>query len=381
MTLLISICVGLYGLLVLALTSGFRRLGTFTPIDSPAQRSFSILVAFRNEAENLKNLVENLENLEYPNDKFEVLLIDDDSEDDSLEVANILKEEHPNLNLRILSNRPGSLSPKKEAVEKGVREANNDWIMTTDADCSLDPDHLRAYDQFLEKNSSTFVAGPVICSSDGSFLKRFQVLDFLSLQGATMGSFGAKTLGSLIRPFMCTGANLCYRKDAFLALNGYEGSRHIASGDDVFLLEKMLAHDPERVHFIKSRVATVRTQSEDSWKGLVEQRKRWAAKTSSYTNGFGKTVAVLVLLANLSLVIGFAFALASALPWAHFGMLFLIKINVDFMLLYNASLFFEEREALKSYVSSSLLYPLFSVLIAFLALNGSYRWKGRSFRK
>lgn len=381
MTLLISIFVFLYGLLILALTSGFRRLEEFEPGVSPALNSFSIIVVFRNEAHNLKHLLSNLKNLNYPEDKFEILLIDDESEDASPEIVAKFKEENPGLDITIIENRPISDSPKKDAVEKAVGKAKYDWIMTTDADCILKSVHLRAYDQFLQKNKSLFVAGPVVCTSDDSYLKRFQLLDFLSLQGSTMGSFGGRSLIPMLKPFMCNGANMCYRKDAFNDLGGYEGSRHIASGDDVFLLEKMLAKDPDQVRFIKSRAATVHTQPQNSWKELVEQRKRWAAKTSSYSNGFGKAVGILVLLANLSLIIGLIFALAAVVPWALYGVLFLFKINVDFILLYNTSLFFDKQEAMRSYVASALIYPFFTVLVALLAINGSYKWKGRFFKK
>jgi cellulose synthase/poly-beta-1,6-N-acetylglucosamine synthase-like glycosyltransferase len=393
MTLVISILVGLYALLILVLTSGYRRLPEFEPDHSPAQHSFSIIIVFRNEVHNMDHLIGNLNNLDYPADKFEILLVDDESEDGSLERVQRLKAEYRNLDISIMESRsrldndhemkdtsaPGS--PKKAAIEKAVRKAKYDWILTTDADCSLKIEHLRAYDQFIRDHDPILVAGPVICTADNSFLKRFQLLDFISLQGSTMGSFGGREISSWLRPFMCNGANLCYRKAAFSAVNGYEGTRHIASGDDVFLLEKMLSNDASRVCFIKSRAATVETQPLDSWGQLVEQRKRWAAKTSSYSDRFGKIVGLLVLLANLSLITGFGLALGGLISWNVFGLLFLIKINVDFVLLYNTALFFEKQEALRSYLLSGLLYPFFTVFVALLAMNGNYQWKGRSFEK
>jgi hypothetical protein len=69
------------------------------------------------------------------------------------------------------------------------------------------------------------------------------------------------------------------------------------------------------------------------------------------------------------------------MPWSQFGILLLLKINVDFALLYNTAVFFDRQDALKSYVAASLLYPFFALLIAVLAMTGTYRWKGRDFRK
>jgi cellulose synthase/poly-beta-1,6-N-acetylglucosamine synthase-like glycosyltransferase len=196
-----------------------------------------------------------------------------------------------------------------------------------------------------------------------------------------MGGFGGRNLNASIKPFMCNGANLCYLKTEFIQLNGYSGSKHIASGDDVFLLEKMIVRDSKKVHFIKSRAAVVSTLPKYSWKELVEQRKRWAAKTSSIGNGFGKAVGALVLLANLALIIGLGSAIGGLIHWKSLGILFLVKINVDFILIYKTALFFDKKEALRSFIASSLLYPFFVVLVSVLALNGSYHWKGRSFRK
>ena len=381
MSLLLSITIGLYGVLIFILARGTRRLEEFVPDDSPAVHSFSIIVVFRNEIENLSGLVENLKGLAYPADKYEVLLIDDDSEDGSVEEIHRLQAAHPGLGIRLVENETFRFSPKKEAIEKGVRMAKFDWIITTDADCMLQREHLRALDQFLQAREPNLVAGPVICTADDSFLQRFQLLDFLSLQGSTLGAFGMHRPGSLLSPFMCNGANLCYKRKAFIECGGYAGNEHIASGDDVFLLEKMLALDSEKVRFLKSRANVVQTLPKPSWKELLEQRKRWAAKTSSYGNAFGKVVGILVLLANLGLVLGLSMAFAGLITWNLLGLLFLVKLNVDFLLIYRAASFFERTEAMRSFLTSSLLYPFFVLIVSLSSIGGSYRWKGRRFTK
>jgi hypothetical protein len=71
-------------------------------------------------------------------------------------------------------------------------------------------------------------------------LDHFQQLDLTSLQGATIGSFG------LNKAFMCNGANFAYTKSLFEKLNGFDGNNKIASGDDVFLLQKAVEKFPEK---------------------------------------------------------------------------------------------------------------------------------------
>ena len=381
MILVLATIMALYLVLIAAFTLGLRRLPPFEPGTLKPLNSFSILVVFRDEKDNLPMLTKHLEQLNYPKDKFEVILIDDDSGDGSLDLLKSLQNDLSTLKMRIYEFNTPSSSPKKDALEMGIREASFDWIITTDADCVFGPDFLNAYDQFLKENPAKMVAGPVICATDDSFLHRFQSLDFLSLQGSTMGGFGGKDSIPFLRPFMCNGANICYCKETFLDLGGYEGNKEIASGDDVFLLEKMLQSHGNEVYFIKSESALVQTQPKETWKALIEQRKRWASKSTAYKNGFAKTVGILVLLANFSLIVGLVLGITGSMPWIYLGILFVMKLNVDFLLIYNTASIWEQEEAMKSFVMSSFLYPFFVVWVALLSFSGSYEWKGRSFKK
>lgn len=371
----------LYIVLIAAFTVGMRRLPSFEPLSRNFLHAFSILVVFRDEEDNLPVLVKHLEQLNYPKDKFEVILIDDGSRDRSQDLIKSFQRDLPKLKMRLYELKDPTSSPKKDALEMGVKEAAFDWIITTDADCVFGADFLNAYDQFLNLHPAKMVAGPVIYKTEDSFLHRFQSLDFLSLQGSTMGGFGAKGFIPFLGPFMCNGANICYKKQAFLELGGYQGNKEIASGDDVFLLEKMLESHENEVHFIKSRSALVKTLPKESWKGLTEQRKRWAAKSTSYKGVFAKTVGILVLLANISLILGLVLGFTGLMPWSYFGLLFVMKINVDFLLIYNTASLWDQEQVMKSFVTSSILYPFFVVWIALLSLGGSYTWKGRNFKK
>ncbi len=109
------------------------------------------------------------------------------------------------------------------------------------------------------------------------------------MQGITIGGFGINF------PFMCNGANLAYKKQRFLDLNGFDGNNHIASGDDVFLFEKFKKSNPDCVWFLKSKNAIVTTFSVNSW----------AAKTGNFNSVKVKLIGLLVLLINISIVFSF----------------------------------------------------------------------------
>jgi cellulose synthase/poly-beta-1,6-N-acetylglucosamine synthase-like glycosyltransferase len=206
-------------------------------------------------------------------------------------------------------------------------------------------------------------------------LDNFQILELLSLQGATIGGFGIK------HPFLCNGANLCYKKNCFLELYGFSGNDNIASGDDVFILEKMLKKYPNKVKYLKSKGVIVRTKVEKRFSDMIHQRIRWAAKTTSFENSFGKLVGLIVLLMNFWLILLLLFAILNTISWQQVGYAFFIKFVIDLLLLYPTSVFYQQQKILKNYFIVSFLYPFFNVYVAVLSFRKSYDWKGRTFSK
>ena len=116
------------------------------------------------------------------------------------------------------------------------------------------------------------------------------------MQSATIGGFGIGV------PILCNGANLGYKKETFLKLNGFDGNDHIASGDDLFLFEKFIAENKKNVKYLKSKAAIVTTFPVKSWRDLLNQRTRWAAKTGSSSSVNIKLIGLLVLLTNLAVM-------------------------------------------------------------------------------
>lgn len=357
----------LYLLAISWLIYGCSLVPLYSKKEVTPKTTFSILVPFRNEAENLPILLESISKLKYPTDLFEVLLIDDASEE---------KFQIPNSKFQItLTNTiRQSNSPKKDAIRTGVPLAKNEWIVTTDADCVVPENWLLTMDSFIQNHKIEMIAGAVTYDCKPSFLHHFQQLDLTSLQGATIGSFG------IHKGFMCNGANFAYTKSLFQKLNGFEGNDKIASGDDVFLLQKAIAHCSEKVDYLKSKETIVRTQPTDSWKALFYQRVRWASKTSSYQSRFGIGLGLVVFGGNLSLILVLVLGLLGWIPFLHVAILWLAKFMVDSVLLYTTHRFLSHSR-MNYWIASSLLYPFFSTSVALYTVFGSYEWKGRRFEK
>ena len=266
-----------------------------------------------------------------------------------------------------------SNSPKKDAIETAIQVAKNDWIITTDADCLVQKNWLTTFNQYIQENEVEMVASGVCYVPKSGFLSAFQNLDFLSLQGATIGSFG------IDKPFMCNGANFAYSKSFFKELNGFQGNETIASGDDVFLIQKAISVTPKKVGFLLAKESIVATKPVATWSELFQQRVRWASKSTGYSSVYGKLLALVVFGGNLAWIVSFLLWLTSILDQNILMLFVALKFLIDFILIYKTANFFESK--LQYVLASSLLYPFFSVSVAVYSLFGNYSWKGRNFRK
>ena len=374
MTILIVISfiyIGLIGSFIY----GFNKLNVTKYENTLPKNSFSIVIPFRNEAHNLPSLLQSLTQINYPEKLFEIILINDESTDNFKPIIDNFKKQNPNINIKVISSKRLTVSPKKDAINTAITFADFNWIATTDADCKVSKKWLQLFNQFIEKNNPLFISARVKFKLKNSFLHHFQNLNFLSLIGSTIGGFG------IHKPFMCNGANLCYHKDTFKDLKGFEGNSELASGDDIFLLEKFKTKYPNKVLFLKSEQAIVSTNSEESWMLFFNQQIRWASKTTSYSNGFSKIVALIIFIENLSLLSFAIFSIFVQYYWGYFILLLVLKIVVDFILISKTALFLKNVTSLNYYLILCFLHPFYIVFTALFSLIKNYEWKGRKFSK
>lgn len=355
-----------YGCFIIHLAFGIKKIAYFNQQYQRPITTFSVIVPFRDEAKTLPNLMVSFEQINYPSDLFEIIFVDDASSD-GFEFGNY------NFSYRVLSNVRKSNSPKKDAIDWAVKHAKNQWIITTDADCMVPENWLKTLDAFIRDHSYEMIAGPVTYCANADFLQHFQLLEFLTLQGATLGSFGNGM------PFMCNGANFAYTKSVFEKLNGFSDCNHISSGDDVFLLQKAIQSEAcgiSKIGFLKNHDFLVLTQPCFSWRDLVQQRIRWASKTGAYKSVYAKTLAVAVFLGNAAVVIGLLLCLFGRIPFWDWYLIFALKIAADFVLQFKTGRFIQPG-VIRFYLLSTLVYPFFSVGVALFSWKGKYEWKRR----
>ena len=371
-TIVLYLIILSYCFAIIALIYGFTKVNTIEYTGLTPKTKFSIIVPFRNEAENLPILLESLSKLNYPMELFEVILVDDFSEEEfSIPLSSRAQSRD---NIQIINNIRVSNSPKKDAIVTAMQIITTDWIITTDADCTVNANWLLTLDNYIQLHDVAMIASAVTYDCSNSFLHHFQQLDLASLQGATIGSFGIN------KGFMCNGANFAYTKTFFQELNGFSGNDGIASGDDVFLLQKAIAKSPGKVHYLKSQNNIVVTKPLNDWKSLFYQRVRWASKTSSYQSTFGKGLGLLVFAGNLSWLFLLGSWILDLTSIQNLLLLFTLKFSVDTVLIYKTNQFLTKTKV-QYLILSSLFYPFFSTSVALYSLFGKYEWKGRSFIK
>jgi cellulose synthase/poly-beta-1,6-N-acetylglucosamine synthase-like glycosyltransferase len=344
------------------------------PFFAPSTK-ISVLIPARNEADGIESCLDSILQNNYPKNLYEIIAIDDHSEDTTPQIIQQKALSHSNLHLLELKKyiQPNETqSFKKKAIETAIAQATGDLIVTTDADCMVQPNWLLLLASYYEKNNYKFIAAPVNFYRETNALTRFQSLDFMGMMGVTGGGIAGKW------NYLCNGANLAYQKAAFYAVGGFSGIDNLASGDDILLLHKMVARYPESVGFLKNKAATVFTEAKPTLQSFISQRLRWATKNSGYTDfRVTATLGVVFLYSWLIVVFLVGGVWNVAFFWASIGLL-ACKFGADAVFLYKMSDFFERKELMKGYLSAALLHLLYILGIGTASLFiKKYEWKGR----
>jgi len=356
----------LYSLLIISYWLTWRSIPVYQQGSFANTIKISVIIPARNEEENIGALLNALKQQTYPEEFFEVLVIDDQSTDNTASIVRQFQGVH-----LITLKEENINSYKKKAIEKGIIAAKGELIITTDADCLPGMNWLKTIASFKEERQSVFIAAPVVFNNDHTILEIFQSLDFMILQGIT----GASVYTN--KHSMCNGANLAYEKNAFETVKGFEGIDTIASGDDMLLMHKIWKQYPDKVHYLKSKDAIVFTQPMKTWNAFFNQRIRWASKASKYDDKRIVGVLLLVYLFNLSFLAMIAAGFFCYQYWLYLLVFWIAKTLVELPFVYSVATFFGKRLLLNYFFFFQPLHIVYTVFSGLLGMFGKYEWKGR----
>lgn len=370
-TLIYSLFV-LYAILILFITVGWLRLKE-TPTHIASKTVIvSLIIAIRNEETHIERLLNSILSQDYPSDSLEIVLVDDHSTDSTY--GNILKliEQHgAGKNIQLIS-LDENLHGKKAAIKKGIEFSTGELIVTTDADCTASPEWISALAGYYSLYKPQMILGPVRIEYDGNFFSKLQAFEFSSLIATGAGSCKAGFA------LMANGANMAYTRKAYEACGGFKDSLQFASGDDMFMMLNIKKHfGTKAIHFLRSRDAIVVTSPVLSIKTFIQQRKRWVSKSRGYTDGWLIFSSLLVFLVNFSLVFTGSLTLFNTNFGVHFFQLLLIKLLIDFPLLFSFNRFQKSLILMWYFPLAELVNAIYTSYIGIVGNIGKYTWKER----
>jgi Glycosyltransferases, probably involved in cell wall biogenesis len=344
----------------------FRKAQVSTSLEM-TNRNVSVIIAAKNECQNIQTLLQSLYNQSYSKEKFEVVLVDDHSDDDTYEISERFRALYPEMRLKLLK---ATGSGKKQAISQALHAAENELVMVTDADCELPPRWIEVMVGYFMNHDLKMLLGPVLLSPTNTLFEKLQVLEHLSLIASTAGS---ATIGM---PVMCNGANMMYNRQAALDVEKYRTDMRIASGDDMFLMEQFIKHyGSQSVKFLLDNEAIVKTATMPNLKSFFRQRTRWASKTKAYTNWKIIATALIVLLFNLSIVFFFVAGFFMHVFWCLFVLYIILKTLIDFPILKGITRFMKQQKLMRWIFPLEFVYPFYVVFTAFSGIVTKVRWK------
>lgn len=338
----------LFGLQFAASLVLSARMTNKTDRAAKKMEGVSIIIPFHNEFSRIMPLLESL-NRQQPGGKpVELIFADDCSTDATAErIRSTLKIP---FSIIQLDHKSG----KKQALHQAILKARHDFILTLDADVELPDNYIHSLFQLPESDMTIL---PVKMGGK----KLHQHLAAVEFDWLQILTFGAA------KPGLCNGANLLFRKSAYLNVFASRSDFDLASGDDVFLLSAFLKLN-RKINRIHDDELTVKTPAPQNAKELFQQRRRWIGKLSR----MGDAGSYVMLLFLVALQAGFIFSVCAVFFNPLYLFIIALKLITEFMLAANAA-HADIRTAFATTLVHQFWYPLYLILLL-LPAGKEERW-------
>lgn len=355
-----------YALLLMLFAQSFRRGRKNEQAVLANPPIVSVIIPVRNEQQHLRQLISSLQQQNYPQHLTEWIFVDDHSSDQS---AEILKQ-RTDQRIKII-HLGGNAAGKKAALSAGIQQARGKWIITTDADCIHPAGWVSALVGEAETTGAVMVCGLVEVSSGDTAAQRFQQMETAVLQVSGAGSL------KMGHALLNTGTSLCFLKDAWQQINGYDAHTHIASGDDTFLMLRFMQKFPGKVVPLINSTAVVNTQPADSWKKMLQQRIRWNGKVRHYPPGSVHLTGFIVFFSGLLWLMTGLIIKNPVVGLGIFTGVFLLRAMAEGVVLRSWKTVAGQSFSPAAILLMSFFYPVFTLYSLIIRPFMKVEWKGR----
>ena len=344
---------------------------------TPAVRrwpSVDVVVAARDEAVRLPKTLASLRALDYPG-ALRVIVVDDRSSDATADVVRAARALDPRLTLVQVRRTSRRMAPKVHAVAAGVHAGDGEIVLTTDADCLVDPGWARAMAAPFADPHVVWTLGSVTTRGPGEargFRERFEAIDWLSLM------LVSRSLARLGWSLASSANAQGYRRAAFEAAGGFGLAGRAPSGDEDLLAQRLGRLPRARSVFVDDPAARVITNPMPSWRALLEQRRRWVSRyqhVEQYHPGFWLGI---TLLGAQSLALSIALLALPLAPGAAGTVLALwgAKLAIEVPGMRAGMRLLGRPDLVGGVLGWALLHPVFIALALIGSLLRPMAWRG-----
>jgi len=313
------------------------------------QHSFSIIIPCRNEEYNLPILFRSLDDLEYPKDLYEIILIDDASQDDTPKLIKKYCEDKPNCLSIIVEQKSEEYKGKKFALKKGIENAQFDDFLFTDADCIVPSNWIDSFNKSVSNRIGMVVGYSP--EKDVSSFRRFTQIITADFYCATI---------NLGVPFSNNGRNLSISKKAYEQVDRFEKIKNFTCGEDKQLLNLIKNTNYKIIYNADCKVYT-----HPQVKNHVNQQKRRYGQFS-LSSPLYKIISLLIFLFFLYL----PFHIIFYRDW-----LGLVIYYISFLIFWIVGLI-KHRESFCVFdLLYILVYPYYLIYYSLLGMYGKWTWK------
>ena len=333
------------------------------PISNSVTLPFvSIIIAARNEETNLPPLINDLIKQEYPLGKFEIIIVNDRSNDSTQKILDEVSENYSFIKNIKIDKISKEMTPKKHAIDLGIKESKGEVIIATDADCRVGPLWVASMTYNLINKNGVIIGYSEINDKKETFFEKYQKLDFLAIITANAGAAGWNHYWS------GTGQNLAYFKKDYLEIGGFEPVKDQISGDDMYLVQAI--SNLKNGHVNIDPNSHVKTKAMSSIKDFINQRIRWSSNSKS---NFKNTPIFFMFLAisffeNSLILFSIVLFKKGFVMWG-------IKAFFDGIVILFGARLFEKPFDVRTYFFWAILQPLYIPFIGALGLFNKFSWK------
>ncbi|MGB5529171.1 MAG: glycosyltransferase [Ignavibacteriaceae bacterium] len=322
--------------------------------------NISVIISARNEKEKIEKLVNTLNNLNYPQDKYEVIIVDDNSRDGTLEELKLQIDKFNNF--RVLDLKPAGLRGKREALSLGIQHSQHPYLVITDADC-------RPQSNWLVACSRKFALGYDMLFGIAPFYQNKTLTNRIACFENLRSSLLSFSLAIVGFPYTAAARNFGFTRNAFDLLSGYSKTKDTLSGDDDLLLREAVKRKL-KIGVVTDSDSYVYSETKKTFREYFHQRARHTQTSFHYLK---KHQVILVFWHLLNLLLLFSPLLMFIDPLL--GFLLPAKLLTDFTIIKSTQNKFGYRFSVIEIIYLQIFYELLLIIHFFNARFSEIKWK------